>query len=463
MTLIFLLHLSYIGLGLSFINLLFKNRNYPWYLSLPISYFTGVFIHVVILHLAIIATITSHITCWVLLVLGMLGLFYETWVAIKSNSRRLIIVKSPDRMLKLNISIAILLVPVIYLITIKLVGVPDITFDSTFFWNLKAKYFFYGEHLWTNAFMDVNRVNPHRNYPLYMPIFTFEQFSILGFPDDFISKQGTWIYYFMGMVLFFLLIRQWANTTVALLTVVLMLYSPVYSYNSIQGSITNTYIDFPLSLMIVSSIGLFLRYLYYKSPVDIFGAMVSLSSALLLKEEGMAWFGIFFPFAFIAMFLTQKKLRHSDYAWLALPVLVFIGWYLVRSHLLPDSDVKKPTLEQLLTVYAVFPKMLMAWTKSIFNIHQWGLIPFFVIPAFLLGLLRNLRNIQNLAVFMMVLFYLGVIFFVIMLLDIQKGSFDYYMLRTYDRLILHILPASLLLATISNSRKFITRFTENKV
>lgn len=450
---ILLLHLSYLGIGLVMMRLLFKLDDYPWYLILPVGYFVGVLIHVIILHTAIVATVTSPLVSWALLIIGVHGLVYEIWLAIKTKSIRASCVTGSKWPLISCASIAVILIPVVYLVSLKVVGVPDISYDPTCFWNLKAKYFFYGDHVWTDAFMDTHRIHPHHRYPLYMPIFTFEHFSILGAADDFLTKPGTWIYYWTGMVLFFMLMREWAGTFVALMVIALMLYSPLYSYRSIQGGITTTHVDFPLSLMIMASVGLFLRYLRYENQMDIFGAMMFVSSAILQKQEGLVWFLLFGTFSVVGMWLSHKR---KECGWLTLPLVVLCAWLFVQVQLPHEvAPFHWPTVQDLARLDETAPKMFNAWIASILKIRLWGFIPFFAIPAFAIGFLRNLRNIPNLTPAFMVLCYLGAIFLVIMLIDIQHDLFDYYMLRTYDRLIIHILPVSLLLATVMNTRKFI--------
>jgi len=476
MFLILLLHLSYLGLGLLIISLIFKHEEYPYSFRLLIAYFVGVFANVLFIHIAIIATLTSPLISWSFLIIGMAGLACEIRFVIKTNVIKLNAFFSSPKNLILNISITILLIPVLYLITLKLVGLPDVTYDSTAFWNLKAKFFFYGEHLLTDAFMNTNRVHPNRDYPLYMPIFIFEHFSIIGTADDWLTKYGTWIYYTSGMILFFMIIRQWTGTKIALLATIFMLYSPLYSYNSIQGSITNTYMDFPLSLMIAASVGLFLRYQFHRNPLDIFGASVFVASAILLKREGAVWFILFVSFALLAMVFTRKKIWQNEYAWLILPILVFICWQLIRTRIPPPiSDIQITTYAEHITsgqvfspssvftnLSSVFTKMIKAWLISIFKIRLWGLFPIFVIPYFVFGLLINLRNLTILLTASMVLGYLGGIFLALMLIDLKTGGLDGYMIFAYPRLIIQLLPVSLLLAIFMNSNKFTNRLVTFK-
>jgi hypothetical protein len=454
MPLIILLHLSYLGTGLATIRILFRNREYPWCFRLTLAYYTGIFAHVVILHVAIVFTITSPIVTWLLLSVGLLGLLFEVANILTTRpfkSGRL----SDESKHKLLHSILaiILLTPAIYLVTLRLVAVPDISFDPTAFWNLKAKYFFYSEHLWTDTFLDVDRINEHRDYPLYMPIFTFEHYSIIGKADDFSTKAGTWIYYGTGLLLFFFLISEWAGRKVALLATSFVLYSPAYSYDA-YASITTTYVDFPLSLMILVSTSFLLRYLRSRRTVDFFGAALAASSATLQKTEGTVWAVLFIAFTILIIPKIRNRVWKNDYAWLLLPICILSGWYLIKSRLPYDLDIDTPTIEQLFNLWKVAPKMLVTWLASIFKIEPWGLIPFFTIPAFIIGLIRNIHSKIKLVPALMVLCYLGSNFIAFMLLDIQLGSFDLYMRVSYDRHMIHIILVSIFLAVAMNTPEF---------
>ena len=460
MLLITLLHLSYFGMGLPLLRLLFKEKDYPSYLRYPISYFIGVFIHIIVIHVSIIAGSTSALISWSLLMIGMIGLSWEIWSASRLKSLKLSPVRSSKGKLALNIGIFVLLIPVLYLITLKLAGLPDVGFDTTAIWNLKAKYFFYGEHQWAGSFLDTHRVHPHKNYPLYMPIFVFEHFSIIGVADDYLTKYGTWIYYSIGVILYCLIIRQWTGTTIALLTIAFMLYSPLYSYRSLQGSITTTHIDFPLSLMIAASAGLLMRYQFFKNPVDIFSSAIFLASAVLQKREGIAWLMLFLLFALLALVVERKKLWDKEYAWLALPVFFFLFWTLIKAFIPYEQTFPLPKLEELDKLLSAFPKIIVAWKDSILDVERWGLLPIFVIPFFIIGCLRNIREVSRLAPAFMVVGYLGAIFYVFMRADLQ-GEFEAWMRVTYHRLIIHILPLSLLLSVVMNSSKFTNGLFKN--
>ena len=454
MPLIILLHISYLGTGLATIRILFRGRDYPWHFRFILAYYVGIFVHIVILHLAIVFTITSPIVTWLLLCIGLLGLLFEVANGLRTSPFSFGRFPVDYKNKCLNGFLAILLLtPAIYLITLRLVAVPDISFDPTAFWNLKAKYLFYGQHLWTDTFLDVDRINEHRDYPLYMPIFNFEHYSIIGKADDFATKAGTWIYYGTGLLLFFCLVSEWAGNKVALLTTSFVLYSPAYSYDA-YASITSTYVDFPLSLMILVSTGFLVRYLRSGHTIDCFGAAMAASSATLQKTEGTVWAVIFIAFTILIIPKIRNRIWKNDYAWLLLPICVLSGWYLIKSRLPYGLDITRPTITQILELWTVAPKMLVAWFASFFKIEPWGLLPFFTIPAFMIALIRNMQNKIKLVPALMVLCYLGINFVAFMLLDIQEGRFDYYMRVSYDRHIIHILLVSIFLAVAMNTPKF---------
>ena len=456
MPLIILLHLSYLGMGLAIIRILFKDGKYPWPPRLILAYYAGVFTHVVILHLGIVLTITSPMITWLLLSIGVLGLLFEFGAVLKTGcfkvGRLADGYQYKDKLLGSVLAI-ILLTPALYLITLRLVALPDIGFDPTAFWNLKAKYFFYGEHLWTDTFLDVDRINEHRDYPLYMPIFTFEHYSLIGEADDFSTKVGTWVYYSIGLVFFFFLIREWAGSKIALLTTAFVLYSPAYSYYE-YASITTTYVDFPLSLMILVSIGFLVRYLRSGQTIDFFGAAMAASAATLQKTEGSVWAVLFIGFTVVIIFKGRNPGWKHDYGWLLLPIFSLVGWYLIKLRLPYDLDIDTPTLEQILSLWRVAPKMFVEWVASIFKIDRWGLIPFFVIPAFIIGLVRNVDDTRKVVPALIVLCYLGANFVAFMLLDLQLGDFDVYMRVSYDRHMIHIVLVSIFLAVAMNTAQF---------
>lgn len=461
---ILLLHLSYIGIGLFVFRLLFGNSIYAGSIRIILSYFVGALVHNLVLHLAIVAMLTTQFMVWALVIIGLLALAFEIQINVKSQT---LFTKSFAIQKELAIIYffgALLLLPAIYLITLKLVGIPDVSYDTTAFWNLKAKYFFYDEHLWTDAFQNSDRIHPHQDYPLYIPIFSFEHFAVLGAPDDYRFKLGFWIYYCFGMMLFYILVKEWAGSVLAILAVALLLYSPLHSYNSIPGGISSTYVDFPLSIAIMASVGLFTRYLQFKNAADIFGAMVFLSTAVLLKREGVVWFIIFFPLFTFGIWASNSMKWKKEYIYTLFPVAVFGSWWLLRAQLPEvDSEFHLPkSIEDIVALFNVLPSMIIAWIRNILNYKIWGLMGIFVVVALFVSTVRNRQDYIRLIPNIMLLGYLGVIFLVIMLLVIQFQEDGWYWFTQRKgaliyRLLIHIHLAGLFLALIMNTDKFINQ------
>ena len=456
---IILLHFSYLGIGLWFLDLTFKNITYKNPIRFPLAYFLGVFINILILHAGILLKFTSPMLSWFLLIIGMLGFFYHLY---QESHLENIIVKieaSKRKSLLISAFILLLILPVIYLTTLKLTSVPDISYDSLAFWNLKAKFFFYGEHLWTEAFLDPNRVSPHQNYPLYRSLFLFEHFSILGAADDFLCKPGFWIYYWTGVVLFFLLLQEWVSLSVALMLIGIFLYTPLYSFKAVQGAITTTYVDFPLSIMILGSVGSLLRYFVHGNKIDIFCSMTFVGSAIMMKREGSIWFILFTIFTFLALYLYHQKKWHNDYLWLGIPLFIYFSWKIIVAELPYSSELHPLTSSELVQLISSFPKTIIVLAKTLLNRDMWGVFGLFVTLIFIVGLLKNIKkdSIYALLPACMVIGYLGCIILLIMMLDVQTDRFTHFTEKPYSlihRLIIHIAPSALFLATVLNSSKF---------
>jgi len=456
---IILLHLSYLGFGLFFLNSTFKNITYKNPIKYPLSYFLGVFIHILILHVGILLKITSPMLSWFLLIIGNIGLLYHLYQELKTENLSAKHRTSKRKSYLLNTFILFLVVPVIYLITLKLTSIPETSYDTQAFWNLKAKFFFYGDHLWTDAFLNANRVSPHQNYPLYRPLFLFEHFSIFGTANDFFFKPGVWIYYWTGITLFFLLLLEWASLPISFLLIGIFLYTPLYSFNAVQGAMTTTYADFPLSILILGSVGFLLRYFMHGNKIDIFGSMIFIGSAILMKREGSIWFILFTFFTLLALYLFHQKKWHSDYLWLSIPLFFYISWKVILTELPHSSELRTITSSELIQLWSSFLKTIVVLAKNLLKLDMWGVFGLFVTLTFTIGLLKNIKKspVFTLLPALMVIGYLGVIILVIMVFDVQTDLFTHLTGKPYSlihRLLIHIAPSALFLAAVMNSTKF---------
>jgi len=450
---ILLLHLSYLGAGLTLVRCLPGHETCPRHVRLLFGYFAGVLFHVAAIHVAIACRAATPAICWVLVAVGLAGLAWNLRFGLEGDAVE-VPVEDGRRMWVLQAAAGLALLPVAYLITLKLVGRPDISYDPTAFWNLKAKYLFYGEHLWSNAFTDMRRMHVHQSYPLYMPAFTFEHYAVLGAADDFRSNLGMWVYQLMGMLLFLLLVRQWAGTLLAIMATGIMLYAPLFSYRRFEGGIGTTYVDFPLSLMILGSVGFLLRYLVSRREIDMAAAAVFVTSALLQKREGTAWFIIFAVCAVPAIYARVRTHRTRAYIWFILPCTAIAGWRLMSMHLPGSGDVTWPRTLDLQALHAAVGKMAGAWMSTILDVKTWGLLLIYIAVLFTTGLLRSVKRTALILPAAMIIGYLAFIFAMFVLFDVTGDLFQYYMDVTHNRLILHVVPAGVLLATAMNTKEY---------
>ncbi len=466
---IILLHLAYVGWGAAALDRLFTETDKTDPLRIPLAYFTGVFINIIALHIAVMIGLTSGSVAIGLMLVGLVAFVVSLRDPIASHYRRFRTLRFQARHLVYLLVVAIALIAYA-LIALRMLGTPEVAYDTTAFWLLKAQLFYYGGDLWSDAFQNLNRIHAHKDYPLYIPLFWFQNFVVIGFPDDHLLKLGVFIYNGFGALLFFFLTRYWAGTFAALLLLAILLFSPVHGYSthenflSINGSISSLYAEFPLSIAILGSLGFYLKYLRSKSSIDLFGAVMFIASSILIKREGTLWFLLFSMMFVISVQISSSDKRKEAYTLYSLPLIVFGGWWILKS-MLPDqpSEFHLPrSIDGLFNALRLLPAMISAWFERLVNINLWGVLGILTVIGFCTGIFRNRRHYRKLIPCLAPIGYLVCSFLVIMLFASQvvdTASIWHHLTGgsncLLNRLMLHIHLAALFLAVVLNSDKFI--------
>ncbi len=473
---IIMLHLAYFGTGALALDHFFPQKRKVDSLRVPLAYFTGIFVNVVALQLAVVLGITSNVLPTALFLLGLAGFIIHSKKEIAVVRSRFPSIRFESHHFIYSL-VAVVAAPAVALIAIRMLSTPEFRFDTTAFWLLKAKYFFYGNDLWSDAFQNMDRLHPHRDYPLYVPLLWYQHFAVIGMPDDHLLKFGVFIYHGFGCMLFFLLIKDWAGTFVSLLVLAILLLSPLhgystlYDFHSINGSISSLYVGFSLSIAMMASLGFFLRFICNERRSDLFGAVMFLSTAVLMKREGIVWFGLFSLIFLISIHIYIPEKRKEAYAFYLLPLAVFIGWWLLKAKLPEEySEFHLPrSLDEVIILPQFFPRMLKAWFERLINIHIWGVIGIMTVAGFCLGFIRNRHRYKNLILCLLPIGYLCCIFLVVILYASQdQNHVDPWHHITgrdncvFNRLLIHIHLTALFLAVVINSDKFIQIKLSNK-
>ena len=465
MLLVLLVPVSYLGSGLAVLRALAPRETYPPLLRLLVAFFSGALVHVAILKAFALCGVVAHAIPWALTALGIMALVFEG-VLFCLARRRLAFRITPLKgmcswgNIFLWAGFALLLFFPLRLVALRLMGLPDVEYDSTAFWNLKATLFFYGDGIWSEAFTDPARIHAHKSYPLYGPLTRYEQYVVLGHPDDYLTKPAVWIYHMAGLLLFFALVKRAAGPRVGLIATATLVYIPVLSYRKLPGSITSTYLDFPLAIMILASVG-FISGLRHRRTTDVVGASVGLYSAALLKNEGLSWFAVGAATVVFAGYRFGFRPRRKDLLILLLPLpLVLAQLYLLA--VLPASvDATWPQRSQIAQLPEALLTVMIAWAKSLGDFDRWSFFPIVVLSLFGIGLVRC-RRAPELWLAIALVIQLAIGLCVMALAGIQKGSLDRYLAVTYPRLIIHVLPTTFLLAIMMNLGATDTEHPESK-
>jgi len=442
------LHASYLGLGLALLALIFRQSTWPLGLRLGVGYFTGLLLHVGALLAFWSAGLPLDPLVWTLLVTGLIGL------ALGARSLRRVPPRvTPERSRgarRTNLLLGLLLLPPAALISVQLLGMPDVHYDSTAFWNLKAEWILAGEGPDSAAFSDARRVHASPSHPLYRPMFSYEQYLMLGSADDHAAKPGYWLALLAGFGLLGALLARAAGRTAALAGLCLVLWTPIMAAAPIHGSPGSTYVDIPIGLQYAIGLAFLLRAMSTRSALDVFGAAVATASVALLKNEGAIWCALFLPLGGLALLASHRRRARAHLAWLALPLAALVGWKALQSRLAPEVMVRMPTPKQIVDLPSVMPRMAEAWIQSLLDTGLWGLLGFALLLGTAVGILRNLRRARVL-VALIPIGQLCAVLLAVMLLELQKGGFDNWMSFAWDRLMLQLVPSALLLTLVLNS------------
>jgi hypothetical protein len=448
MTSLLALHFSYLGLGLALMLLIFGRRPWPLGLRLGCAYFTGLLVHVGVLLAAWSMELPLDGLATTLRMVGLVA-----GVVAAARLKRIPApppIARPDGARRLNLLLWLVLLPPAALISVQLLGMPDVHYDSTAFWNLKAEWILQGEGPDSAAFSDSRRVHASPSHPLYRPLFTYEHYLALGAADDQAAKPGYWIALLAGFGLLGALLSRAVGRTAALAGIALVLWTPIMAGAPIHGSPGSTYVDIPVGLQYAIGLAFLLRAMSTRAALDLFGAAVATASVVLLKNEGVVWCALFLPLGGLALLASHRRRAAAHVAWLGLPLLALVGWKALQSRLTPETLVRSPTPKQIVDLPSVMPRMADAWWQSLLDTGLWGVLGLALLIGTLVGIARNLRRARVLVALIPV-GQLCAVLLAVMLLELQKGGFDNWMSHAWDRLMLQLVPSALLLTLVLNA------------
>jgi len=324
--------------------------------------------------------------------------------------------------------------------------VHTLGWDGLFNWEIKARYAFAnGGILPASYFRDSSRVFTHPEYPLAIPFTELWLYFWLGEPDQFWAKIIFPVFYVAEI---FLLVglgsRLTGKSWVGLLAAAFLFFIPQITVEG--GSAVVGYVDFPLSVFYLATIG-FLLGAIDQNDVVLF-RIYAFCLALLpwVKRDGLI---LWVVAALCGAFAILRMKKPVAYLLMLVPgLVVIVGWhfYLRLIHVTVPTEFLPVTFATLRShCYRVGP-LLLALLDETKNFRTWGL--FWVIAAVGCGyLIPRLRHPRAPILLTALLVPIGLYLFVY----IFSNWPDYlrHVSLSIARLLMHVAPIGLLIAALA--------------
>src|SRR5204863_2037956 len=186
----------------------------------------------------------------------------------------------------------------------------------------------------------------HPEYPLGIPFTELWLYLWMGEPHQFWVKIIFPLFYAAGAVLLALFVARWSGKRwLGLLIAALLPLVP--SISAAQSGIVVGYVDVPLGLYYLASLGYLLSW-FRKDDLSSLAGFAACSAFLpWIKSEGII---LCFILALLGLLLGLWK-RRSAYLLVSIApsVLIIVGWrvYLRLVHIFPHSDFARPSFSLL--------------------------------------------------------------------------------------------------------------------
>ena len=265
--------------------------------------------------------------------------------------------------------------------------------DGLLDWEIKARYAFLGDNVVPSHYYNSGRIFSHPEYPLAIPFAELWLYVWMGEAHQFWIKTIFPVFYAVGAALLALLSarltgKHWAGYGVA----VLFFFVPQVTVG-VGGAIFG-YVDFPISVVYLATIGYLLCWI--KSDSSYHFRIYSACLAMLpwMKREGaILW--LIAATAGIAVILIQRQPRAKLLA-LAPGLLIMIGWefYLRALHSPPSQEFLPLSLITFWTNAGRLLRISRGLFLDITYSESWSVFWLLAVVAIIYLFLR-IRNLQN--------------------------------------------------------------------
>ena len=336
---------------------------------------------------------------------------------------------------------------------------PLNTFDSRAHWGLTAKILYHNKTVYSDGLFDVDRVHPHKDYPLLIPYSESLVYTFMGKVDD------QWVriifpFFYLSLLLYIYSIqRRFFSRSHSLVFTAVLAGLPSLTIVS-GGGVLSGYADVPLSFFAAVSFLYCYTWLHSYEKKYIVLASLFFIFTIFTKNEG----SVLFIIMVFSMFLVLLSLRHPTVQQksIAMAMLFFIPlvgnlpWFIMRTHLPVYSEYNYTGLLNFRSVaegISRLPMILIYFFKEFFlSIHRWSFFGLLITFSGIIAIKKLFRN-HNLVLIMPLLSYCAVLVLIYMITPFQLND---VISGALTRLLTHIAPIGVfLLSKLFYDQKFI--------
>ena len=313
--------------------------------------------------------------------------------------------------------------------------------DGFMIWLLKAKVVLHESLKETSFFTNRNYGFAHLKYPLLLP-FIYASFSLLTGGFNLYSARSPEFFLFIaGAFLFYYIFRKESRSSIfAMLLMTSMFLSPVFLINCGVGVA-----DALLSIFYCASI--YYQFAFFRNGKrqDILLAIIFTALCAMTKNEGIALYGVsivLFTFFSILLKPTGNSIKNSLFFALGTTLLVLP--YFLWSSSLPATDENYPQhLSALLSMkkLSLLPGIFGKFITTMFSLK---FLPPSLIAIFALATVKRTFFTSHLFWTRFIYFSLHFLMY-ILIFAVTPWNLSFLYNTALDRVILHLIPALLLL------------------
>ncbi|HEY4758427.1 MAG TPA: hypothetical protein VIH43_07690 [Chthoniobacterales bacterium] len=330
---------------------------------------------------------------------------------------------------------------VFYLSFVRTLG-----WDGLLNWEIKARYAFENNGVLPPTYLaDSSRTFSHHEYPLAVPFTQLWLYFWLGQANQFWAKIVFPMFYASGSILLAALaIRLGARLWLGLVAAICLFFIPQISVN--DGGAVTGYIDFPISVFYLASIGLLLCAI--EKGCNVYFKLYAVCLAFLpwIKRDGVVLWAVAAACGMLVILRTKK----SPLLFLTLlpGFLIICAWhfYLSAMRAQQSSDFLPVNLGGFAThLYRVVP-LLFAFLAELKTVQSWSLF-WLIVGIGVAYLVPRIRDLRVPVLFTALIAPIFVYSFTYIFSD--WPNYQQHVALSISRLLMHVVPVGVLIVVLA--------------